>query len=215
MAKIRVALVDDHQLVRDGLKSILLSIGDVKVVGEAGDGYEAIKLCASQDIDVVIMDIAMSGLNGLDATKRITGKHPETNVLILSMYDSEEYIARSMQHGARGYLLKNAQPQEFENAIRKVASGGVYLSPEIGEQMRRHLINQRPIGDSLQLLSARQREILQAIAEGKSTRDIAELLSISPKTVETHRGHLMQKLDIHDIAGLVRYAVKHGLVAID
>lgn len=215
MARIRVALVDDHQLVRDGLKSILSSIDDVEVVGEAGDGREAIKLCGRLDVDVVIMDIAMSGLNGLDATKRITAKHPATNVLILSMYDSEEYIARSMQHGARGYLLKNAQPQEFEDAIRKVASGAVYLSPEIGEQMRRQLINQRPIEDPLELLSTRQREILQAIAEGKSTKDIAELLSISPKTVETHRGHLMQKLDIHDVAGLVRYAIKHGLVAID
>ena len=212
---IRVALVDDHQLVRDGLKSILLSIGDVEVVGEAGDGHEAIKLCGNLDIDVVIMDIAMSGLNGLDATKRITEKHPETKVLILSMYDSEEYIARSMQHGARGYLLKNAQPQEFEDAIRKVASGSVYLSPEISEQMRRHLLSQSSKGDPLETLSTRQREILQAIAEGKSTKDIAELLSISPKTVETHRGHLMQKLDIHDIAGLVRYAIRHGLVAID
>ena len=215
MAKIRVALVDDHQLVRDGLKSILSSIGDVEVVGEASDGHAAIKLCGNLAIDVVIMDIAMSGLNGLDATKRITEKHPATKVLILSMYDSEEYIARSMQHGARGYLLKNAQPQEFEDAIRKVASGAVYLSPEIGEQMRRHLINQRSLGDSLDMLSTRQREILQAIAEGKSTKDIAELLSISPKTVETHRGHLMQKLDIHDIAGLVRYAIKQGLVTID
>jgi len=215
MAIIRIALVDDHQLVRDGLKSILSSIGDVEVVGEAGDGHEAIKLCGNLDIDVVIMDIAMSGLNGLDATKRITEKHPAINVLILSMYDSEEYIARSMQHGARGYLLKNAQPKEFEDAIRKVASGSVYLSPEISEQMRRHLVSQRSNGDSLQTLSTRQREILQAIAEGRSTRDIAELLSISPKTVETHRGHLMQKLDIHDIAGLVRYAIKHGLVAID
>lgn len=215
MARIRVALVDDHQLVRDGLKSILSSIADVEVVGEASDGREAIKLCGSLDVDVVIMDIAMSGLNGLDATKRITEKHPDTSVLILSMYDSEEYIARSMQHGARGYLLKNAQPQEFEDAIRKVASGAVYLSPEISEQMRRHLINQGPMGDSLSLLSTRQREILQAIAEGRSTKDIAELLSISPKTVETHRGHLMQKLDIHDVAGLVRYAIKHGLVAID
>lgn len=215
MTKIRVALVDDHQLVRDGLKSILSSIDDFDVVGEAGNGHEAIRLCAEQAIDVVIMDIAMSGLNGLDATQRITGKHPQTRVLILSMYDSEEYIARSMQHGARGYLLKNAQPREFEDAIRKVASGSVYLSPEIGEQMRRHLVSQRPGGDPLAKLSARQREILQAIAEGKSTKDIAELLSISPKTVETHRGHLMQKLDIHDIAGLVRYAIKHGLVAID
>ena len=215
MAKIRVALVDDHQLVRDGLKSILSSLGDVEVVGEASDGHAAIRLCDKLGIDVVIMDIAMSGLNGLDATKRITEKHPGINVLILSMYDSEEYIARSMQHGARGYLLKNAQPQEFEDAIRKVAAGAVYLSPEISEQMRRHMINPRSGGDSLDQLSTRQREILQAIAEGKSTKDIAELLSISPKTVETHRGHLMQKLGIHDVAGLVRYAIRHGLVALE
>ncbi len=215
MRKIRVALVDDHQLVRDGLKSILSSIDDVQVVGEACDGREAIKLFREIDIDVMIMDIAMSGLNGLDATRRITEKNPERNVLILSMYDSEEYIARSMQHGARGYLLKSAAPEEFESAIRTVAAGSVYLSPGIGEQMRRTMVNQMRPGSSIELLSTRQSEILQAIAEGKSTKDIAELLSISPKTVETHRGHLMQKLDIHDIAGLVRYAIKHGLVTLD
>lgn len=215
MAKIRIALVDDHQLVRDGLKSILLSINDVEVVGEASDGRGAIDLARNLDVDVMIMDIAMSGLNGLEATMRITEKHPDIKVLILSMYDSEEYIARSMQSGARGYLLKNSAPEEFESAIRKVAQGAIYLSPEIGDQMRRHLLNQTRSTDMLEILSTRQREILQAIAEGKSTKDIAALLSISPKTVETHRGHLMQKLNIHDVAGLVRYAIKHGLITVD
>lgn len=215
MAKIRVALVDDHQLVRDGLKSILLSINDVEVVGEASDGRGAIDLARNLDVDVMIMDIAMSGLNGLEATMRITEKHPDIKVLILSMYDSEEYIARTMQNGARGYLLKNSAPEEFESAIRKVAAGAIYLSPEIGDQMRRHLLNQTRSTDMLEILSTRQREILQAIAEGKSTKDIAALLSISPKTVETHRGHLMQKLNIHDVAGLVRYAIRHGLITVD
>lgn len=215
MAAIKVALVDDHQLVRDGLKSILSFLKDVEVVGEASDGRGAIDLMRDVDIDVMIMDIAMSGLNGLDATLRITEKYPDAKILILSMYDSEEYIARSMQNGARGYMLKNAAPDEFEVAIRKVAAGAIYLSPEIGDQMRRHLMQQKKSTDSLEILSSRQREILQAIAEGRSTKEIAELLSISPKTVETHRGHLMQKLNIHEIAGLVRYAIKHGLVSID
>ncbi|NNC77132.1 MAG: response regulator transcription factor, partial [Woeseiaceae bacterium] len=206
MSKIKIALVDDHQLVRDGLKSMLSFFSDIEVVGEASDGRGAIELMRNADIDVMIMDIAMTGLNGLDATQRIVDKDPDAKILILSMYDSEEYIARSMQNGARGYMLKNAAPEEFEIAVRKVASGAIYLSPEIGDQMRRHLMQQKSSTDSLEILSSRQREILQAIAEGRSTREIAELLSISPKTVETHRGHLMQKLNIHEIAGLVRYA---------
>jgi DNA-binding NarL/FixJ family response regulator len=131
------------------------------------------------------------------------------------MYDSEEYVVRSMRSGARGYLVKNMAPVELELAIRKVASGGVYLSPEIGDTMRLQLLRKTSDSESIDILSSRQREILQAIAEGRTTREIADLLSISPKTVETHRSQLMQKLEIRDVPGLVRYAIRHGLISVD
>lgn len=215
MPKIRVALVDDHQLVRDGIKALLRSTSDIEVVAEASDGREAVGLADKTEFDVLIMDIAMSGLNGLDATKRIVDKDPKARIIILSMYDSEEYVVRSMHCGARGYLVKDMAPTELELAIRKVAAGGVYLSPAIGDAMRLQLLKQSPGADSVEFLTSRQREILQAIAEGLSTRDIAETLSISPKTVETHRSQLMQKLDIYDVPGLVRYAIRNGLISVD
>jgi DNA-binding NarL/FixJ family response regulator len=215
MSKIRVALVDDHQLVRDGIKSLLKSTGDIEVIAEASDGREAVGIFEKNDIDVLIMDISMSGLNGLDATKKIVEKNPDAKVIILSMYDSEEYVVRAMHSGARGYLVKNMAPKELELAIRKVASSGVYLSPAIGDAMRLQLLKQSPAATGIEILTLRQREILQAIAEGKSTRDIADTLSISPKTVETHRSQLMQKLDIRDVPGLVRYAIRHGLISVD
>lgn len=215
MSKIRVALVDDHQLVRDGIKALLKSTSDIEVVAEAGDGREAIALMARETVDVLVMDIAMSGLNGIDASRRIVDKYPDARIIMLSMYDSEEYVVRSMRSGARGYLVKNMAPVELELAIRKVAAGGVYLSPAIGDAMRLQLLRQAPSAESIDTLSSRQREILQAIAEGRSTREIADMLSISPKTVETHRTQLMQKLDIRDVPGLVRYAIRHGLISVD
>jgi DNA-binding NarL/FixJ family response regulator len=215
MSKIRVALIDDHQLVRDGIKALLRATSDIEVVAEAGDGREAIALVEKTDIDVLVMDIAMSGLNGLDATKKIVDRNPDARVVILSMYDSEDYVVRSMHSGARGYLIKNMAPKELELAIRKVAAGGVYLSPAIGDTMRLQLLKQSPAATGIDILTSRQREILQLIAEGRSTRDIADTLSISPKTVETHRSQLMQKLDIHDVPGLVRYAIRHGLIGVD
>jgi DNA-binding NarL/FixJ family response regulator len=215
MPKIRVALVDDHQLVRDGIKALLRQAGDIEVVAEASDGREAIGLAENTGIDVLIMDIAMAGLNGLDATKRIVEKNAKAKVIVLSMYDSEEYVVRAMHCGARGYLVKDAVPKELETAIRKVAGGGGYLSPAIGDAMRLQMLKHSPGSDSVDLLTSRQREILQAIAEGKSTRDIAEILSISPKTVETHRSQLMQKLAIYDVPGLVRYAIRNGLISVD
>jgi DNA-binding NarL/FixJ family response regulator len=215
MPKIRVALVDDHQLVRDGIKALLKSTQDIDVVGEASDGREAIELMGKLEIDVLIMDIAMSGLNGIDASQRIVDRFPDARIIMLSMYDSEEYVVRSMRSGARGYLVKNMAPVELELAIRKVASGGVYLSPEIGDTMRLQLLRKTSDSESIDILSSRQREILQAIAEGRTTREIADLLSISPKTVETHRSQLMQKLEIRDVPGLVRYAIRHGLISVD
>ncbi|MBT8080481.1 MAG: response regulator transcription factor [Gammaproteobacteria bacterium] len=212
---IRLALVDDHQLVRDGLKALLSAVSDFEVVGEASDGRQAVELARKTDVDVIILDIAMSGLNGLEAAKRITANDSDARIIILSMHDNEEYIVRAVQNGVRGYLVKSAVPDELENAIRVVVNGGVYFSPEIGDQMRRQLLRGDPMTHALDVLSSRQREILQAIAEGRKTREIADELSISPKTVETHRSHLMQKLNIHDVPGLVRYAIKQGLVSVD
>lgn len=215
MQKIRVALVDDHQLVRDGIKALLKATRDIEVVAEGSNGRDAIAIMEETDIDVLVIDIAMQGLNGVEAAKRIVDKHPKTKVIMLSMYDSEEYVVRSIRVGARGYLIKNMAPVELELAIRKVASGGVYLSPAIGDTMRLQLLKQSPGAEGVDILSSRQREILQAIAEGHSTREIADMLSISPKTVETHRSQLMQKLDIRDVPGLVRYAIRHGLISVD
>lgn len=212
---IRLALVDDHQLVRDGLKALLSAVSDFEVVGEANDGRQAVELARKTDVDVIILDIAMSGLNGLEAAKRITSHDNDARIIILSMHDNEEYIVRAVQNGVRGYLVKSAVPDELETAIRVVFNGGVYFSPEIGDQMRRQLLRGDQMTHALDVLSSRQREILQAIAEGQKTREIADALSISPKTVETHRSHLMQKLNIHDVPGLVRYAIKQGLVSVD
>ncbi|HNP65798.1 MAG TPA: response regulator transcription factor [Woeseiaceae bacterium] len=215
MSSIRIALVDDHQIVRDGLSALLAPLRDIEVVAQAGSGREAVILARKDVAEVFIMDIAMSDLNGLEATKRITAANPGAKVIMLSMHASEEYVVRSLQNGARGYLVKNAAPEELEAAIRKVASGGVYLSPSIGDTMRTHILSKTAETKSQDILTSRQREILQAIAEGTSTRDIAEKLCISPKTVETHRSQIMQKLNINNVPGLVRYAIRHGIITVD
>ncbi len=215
MSGIRIALVDDHQIVRDGLSALLAPLRDIAVVAQAGSGREAVALARKDIADVFIMDIAMSDLNGLEATKRIVSANPAAKVIMLSMHASEEYVVRSLQNGARGYLVKNAAPEELEAAIRKVASGGVYLSPSIGDTMRTHILSKSAETTLQDALTSRQREILQAIAEGISTRDIAEKLCISPKTVETHRSQIMQKLNINNVPGLVHYAIRHGIITVD
>ena len=215
MSGIRIALVDDHQIVRDGLSALLAPLKDIEVVAQAGSGREAVILARKDVADVFIMDIAMSDLNGLEATKRIVAANANAKVIMLSMHASEEYVVRSLQNGARGYLVKNAAPEELEAAIRKVASGGVYLSPSIGDTMRTHILSKSAETTSQDTLTSRQREILQAIAEGSSTREIAEILCISPKTVETHRSQIMQKLNINNVPGLVHYAIRHGIITVD
>lgn len=215
MSSIRIALVDDHQIVRDGLSALLGPIKDIDVVAQAASGREAVVLARNKSVDVIIMDIAMSDLNGLEATKRIVAANPAAKIIMLSMHSSEEYVVRSLQYGASGYLLKNAAPEELEAAIRKVASGGTYLSPLIGDTMRTHILSKSDVSQFQDVLTSRQLEILQAIAEGTRTRDIAEKLCISPKTVETHRSQIMQKLNIDNVPGLVRYAIRHGIITVD
>jgi DNA-binding NarL/FixJ family response regulator len=223
MNVIRVLLADDHTLVRAGIRSLLQNLPGIQVVGEAGNGREALSRIEALRPDVVLMDIAMSDLNGLEATARVIKEYPGVRVIILSMHANEEYVWQALRAGASGYLLKDAGMAELEIAVKAVARGETYLSPPISKQvisdyMHRTGGEPEPGGGSaheLDRLTPRQREILQLIAEGSTTQAIAQKLDISIKTVETHRTQLMERLNIHDIAGLVRYAIRVGLVKPD
>ncbi|MGD0261536.1 MAG: response regulator transcription factor [Verrucomicrobiota bacterium] len=212
---IRVILADDHPIVRAGIRDALKEIPGVEVAGEANDGREAIELVKSLHPDVVFMDISMPGLNGLDATERIVKAFPQVRVVILSRHDHEEYYWRALQVGASGYLLKKAAIAELKAAVQRVATGEIYLSREISTRLRSQLPLQRIAHDRnpVEQLTARQREILQLIAEGQTTKATALVLKISAKTVEYHRAKLMQQLNIFDIPGLVRFALRTGLVS--
>jgi len=215
MPKTRLALVDDHQIVRDGLKALLDRVDNCEVVAEAGSGDEAVGLARDAAIDIYLMDIAMPGMSGLEAAARIRELQPDARIIMLSMHATGEYVRRAMATGASGYMLKNMAPDELASAIAKVAAGGRYLSPAIADALEESAASDADATGGLAALSARQREILKLLAEGMSTRDIASLLTISAKTVETHRSQLMQKLEIYDVPGLVRYAIRHGLVGMD
>jgi DNA-binding NarL/FixJ family response regulator len=216
VSPLRVLLADDHVLVRAGIRSLLATLPGVAVVAEARDGHEALALVESVRPDIVLMDIAMPGLNGLDATARIARDHPATRVIILSMHVSEEYGSRALRAGAAGYLPKDADVRELELAIGAVARGETYLSPAVSTHVvadYRRRLAEAP--DALARLSPRQREVLQLLAQGSSTKEIAFRLKVSIKTVETHRAQIMDRLDIRDLAGLVRFAVRTGLVPPD
>lgn len=224
MKTIKVLLADDHTLVRGGIRALLNEIDGIEVVAEASNGREALQLAGDQRPDIVLMDIAMSGMNGLEATKRISKDFPAVRVVILSMHTNEEYVLQALRAGAAGYLLKDAGIAELEIAIDAVAHGETYLSPPVSKHVISDYVRRvgaessRDVSESkppLERLTARQREILQLVAEGKTTQEIAELLNISVKTVETHRMQLMERLDIHDIAGLVRFAIRVGLISVD
>jgi DNA-binding NarL/FixJ family response regulator len=217
MDKIRILLVEDHALVRAGMRVLLSNIEGIEIVGEAGSGREALSHLEQQKPDIVLMDIAMEDMNGLEATAQIAAQHPQVRVLMLSMHASEEYVLQALQAGAAGYLLKDAGTAELELAIRAVARGETYLSPAISKYVVAGYVQRVGGGqETSQIqLTPRQREILRLIAEGQSTREIAQTLFISIKTVETHRAQLMERLGIRDIAGLVRYAIRMGLVRPD
>lgn len=211
----RVLLADDHTLVRAGLRKLLESIPDVEVVGEADDGLALLALAAQLQPNLVLTDIDMPGLNGLEATARLVKAQPETRVVILSMHQNEEYVRQALLHGATGYLLKDAAPVELELALKAVLRGETYLSPAVTKGVLSDYV-QRLRGDEKPgvLLTTRQREILQLVAESHSTKEIARHLDLSVKTVDTHRCRLMNQLDIHDVAGLVRYAMRTGLISL-
>jgi DNA-binding NarL/FixJ family response regulator len=210
----RVLLADDHALVRAGIRALMEKIPSVEVVGEAGTGRKALELVRSMLPNIVLMDIAMTELGGLEALPRITKDFPSVNVIILSAHANEEYVIRALREGASGYMLKDSATTELELAINSVIQGKVYLSPSISRTVIDDYL-QRVSGavSPLEQLTSRQREILQLIAEGKNTKEIAADLDISIKTVESHRLQLMDRLNIHDIPGLVRYAIRSGLVS--
>jgi DNA-binding NarL/FixJ family response regulator len=219
MSAIRVFLADDHALVRAGFRSLLQSFDGIEVVGEAEDGHATLKLLKEKQADVLLLDISMKGLNGLEILSRVPKLNPKIRVIMLSMHANEEYVLQALKSGACGYLLKDAAPGELELAVRSVARGEIYLSPAVSkhivdEYLRRGsqkgaVARHTPFEE----LTPRQREILQLIAEGHSTKEIASKLEISVNTVDTHRTELMARLGLHDIAGLVRYAIRVGLVS--
>jgi DNA-binding NarL/FixJ family response regulator len=220
---IRVILADDHALVRAGFHALLTSLEGVEVVAEASDGRQALQLVEANRPDLVLMDISMPELNGLDAVEKITRDYPQVRVIILSMHANEEYVLHALQAGAAGYLLKDAGIAELELAVRSVARGETYLSPPVSRSVIDDYL--RRLGSTVEpggpppgpeaKLTPRQREVLQLIAEGRTTQEIAKRLNVGVKTVETHRAQLMERLDIHDVAGLVRYAIRIGLVTPD
>lgn len=209
-------LADDHDLFRAGVRSLLEDFDGIEVVAEAGDGREALRLIAEQRPDVVLMDLMMPGLNGLEATARIAKEYRGVRVLVLSMNAAEEFVLPALRAGASGYLLKNVRPAELEQAIRAVARGETYVSSAVEGHLIEDLRRRGPEeADSLARLSPRQREVLQLIAEGNSSKEIASRLGVSVKTVETYRAQMMEALDIHDIASLTRYAIRKGLISPD
>lgn len=212
---LRLLLVDDHPLVRAGIRGELEKFPWVKVVGEANDGLEAMELVRALQPEVVFMDISMPRLNGLDALARIHKEQPKVRVILLTMHDNDEYIWRALRAGAAGYVLKKAATAELGLALQHVANGEIYLCQEIAPRFakKHHKQNFTDPKSPMERLTARQREILQLIAESRNTKEIAELLNLSAKTVEYHRLKLMKTLGVHDVPGLVRFALRSGLVA--
>jgi DNA-binding NarL/FixJ family response regulator len=212
---IRVLLADDHSLVRAGIRSLLNAMADVQVVGEASSGEEALALATREQPDIVLMDIAMKGITGLEAAVRMRQANPGVRVLILSMHSGEEYVLQALRAGAAGYLLKDAATGELELALRSVMRGESWLSPAVSRQVVEGYVQRAGADATPDVLTARQREVLRLVAGGKSTKEIAFFLNLSVKTVETHRAQIMERLGIRDVPGLVRYALRTGLVPPD
>ena len=215
---IKVFLADDHAVVRDGLRYILEAQADISVVGEAANGLEAVTRVRNLKPDVVVMDIAMPELNGIEATRQIRTEVPKTQVVMLSVYSSSEHIYRALKAGARGYLLKESAGAEVVIAVRAVYAGRRYLCEKIANTMIDAYVEQREAVEAkspLERLSSREREVLQLVVEGKSSKEIANIVHLSPKSVETYRSRLMKKLGVHDLASLVKFAIQHGLTTLE
>ena len=214
MTSIKLVLADDHAVVRAGIKAMLEGLGGIDIVGQGTNGREACALVEQHQPQLLLMDISMPEMNGLEATARVVKEFPNVRVIILSMHTSEEYVWKALQAGATGYLLKDAEPSELDLAIKTVLSGQTYLTASVSKQVVEAYM-QRMGGESTvaDVLTPRQREVLQLIAEGKALKEIAQILHVSVKTVESHRTLLMDRLNIHDTAGLVRYAMRRGLIS--
>jgi two-component system, NarL family, response regulator NreC len=216
MNPIRILLADDHTVVRDGLRAILEREPDMTVVAEAADGRESLRLAETEAPDVVLMDLAMPNMNGMEATRRIVAANARIRVVILSMHQDESYVLGSLKAGAKGYLLKDSIRSEVVQAIRSVHEGRSFLTRKVARIMQEDYVSrlqQQGLEDRYDLLSDREREIFQLIAEGRANKEVASLLNISPTTVETHRAHILQKLNIHTIPELILYAVRKGIIA--
>jgi len=218
MNPITVLLAEDHTIVRKGLLSLLQSESDIEVVGEAANGHEAVRLACQLRPDVVVMDITMPLLNGLEATRHIKRDLPDTRIVVLTVHTTEEYIYQILKAGASGYLVKQAAPDELVLAIRSTCAGQTFLSPSVSGMVIQEYIEraqQTEVADDYATLTDREREVLQLLTEGLSTREIAEHLVLSVKTIETHRANLMNKLDIHNLPDLTRYAIRKGVVPLE
>lgn len=213
---IRIAIADDHGVLREGLKLQLMQHEGFEVVGEASDGRQAVKTAEELKPDIMIMDIGMPSLNGIEATAQIVKKNPGIRVIILSVHSDEEYLLRALNAGAKGYLLKESAHLDLKRAVEAVAQGHSFFSPTISKMLMDDFVQQlqrRGMKDSYDLLTDREKEILQLLAEGKSNKEIASLLNLSVYTVETHRTHIMQKLDLHSAVEIVMYAVRKKIIS--
>jgi len=215
MPQIRILLADDHAVVRDGLRALLDRQSDLTVIAEASDGRECVQLAEDLSPDVVIMDVAMPKMNGIEAARRILATRPATAVVMLSMHRDESYVLQSLKAGAKGYLLKDSPREDVLEAIRTVAAGRSFLSRNVSRMLREDYIQQlqsKGLDDSWELLTDREREILQLLAEGRQNKEVANFLNISATTVETHRGHILRKLSLHSTADLILYAVRKKII---
>ena len=214
--KLRILLADDHTVVRNGLRLILERQSSFLVVGEAADGREAVEMAAACKPDVVLMDIAMPGLNGIEAARRILIQNPRTAVAILSMHSDEGYVLRSLKAGVKAYLLKDSAEADLIAAVRCIAEGKSFFSPAISRLLQEDYVRQiedHDVEDSYDLLTGREREVLQLVAEGRTNKEVANLLSLSLFTIETHRAHILQKLNLHSVPDLILYAVRKGIIS--